>query len=119
MFGNLLNTAMGVIPTQAAELRVFIGRELDDEGAYVNTYSEPRKLRGSWQAVDAEAAKELGLDVKKNYRRFYTSEDLSGVARGSSPDLLFYAGKRYDITGDADWYEQDGWKSVICVESSE
>lgn len=119
MFGNLLNTAMKVIPTQTVELIRFIGREQDDEGAFQNTYAPPVTIRGSFQAVDAQSVKDLGFDSQKNYRRLYTSDDVKGIARGSSPDIIRYAGKRYEVVGDADWYAQDGWKSVYCVEVTE
>jgi len=86
-------------------------------GRWVSQYDPAVVLRGSWQAVDVQDVQEMGLDVSKVYRRFYTAADISAIQRGESPDYLVFSGRKYDVVGDADWYEQDGWKSVICIEA--
>ncbi|MBS0917681.1 phage collar protein [Providencia rettgeri] len=116
MFGNLHRIASRYIPQQKALWFRFKGRTPDERGHDQNQYYEPVDIRGSWQAVDTQDAQSMGFDSNQVYRRFYTSHDIKGIQRGTSPDYLVFNGKKYDVMGDADWYEQDGWKSVICIE---
>lgn len=116
MFGNLLNTALKAIPSQTVELHRFKEKVRDPVFGDKPVYFDPEIIRGSWQAVDVQDVKELGLDTAKRYRRFYTSHNIKDVQRGLMPDLVVYDGKKYAVVGDADWYAQDGWKSLLCVE---
>ncbi|WP_166264728.1 phage collar protein [Providencia sp. M-27] len=116
MFGNLHSIASRYIPQQTAQWFRFKGRTPDERGHDQNQYYEPVDIRGSWQAVDTQDAQSMGFNSNQVYRRFYTSHDIKGIQRGTSPDYLVFNGKKYDVMGDADWYEQDGWKSVICIE---
>ncbi|WP_273818070.1 phage collar protein [Providencia rettgeri] len=116
MFGNLHRIASRYIPQQTALWFRFKNREPDERGHDQNQYHEPVDIRGSWQAVNTQDAQSMGFDSNMVYRRFYTSHDIKGIQRGTSPDYLVFNGKKYDVMGDADWYEQDGWKSVICIE---
>ncbi|MGQ7947827.1 phage collar protein [Providencia huashanensis] len=116
MFGNLHRIASRYIPQQTALWFRFKNREPDERGHDQNQYHEPVEIRGSWQAVNTQDAQSMGFDSNQIYRRFYTSHDIKGIQRGTSPDYLVFNGKKYDVMGDADWYEQDGWKSVICIE---
>ncbi|MDR0805948.1 MAG: hypothetical protein LBN41_04260 [Enterobacteriaceae bacterium] len=117
MFGNLLNIAARVIPQQSVTWYQFTERETDELGRWNNQYAEPVLITGSWQAVDVQDVLEMGLDTSKIYRQLYTSNPVSGVNRGSSPDYLVSGGKRYEVVGDADWYTQDGWKGLVCMEA--
>jgi hypothetical protein len=119
MFGNLQRIASRYIPQQTVQWYRFRTRELDELGQWQNTYHDPIALRGSWQAIDTQDVKEMGLDTAKVYRKFYTSHDIRSIQRGKSPDFLVVAGRRYDVTGDADWYAQDGWLSIVCIEAGE
>ncbi|HCH7935183.1 TPA: hypothetical protein NHT88_001275 [Providencia rettgeri] len=116
MFGNLHRIASRYIPQQTALWFRFKKREPDERGHDQNQYHEPVDIRGSWQAVDTQDVQSMGFDSSQVYRRFYTSHDIKGIQRGTSPDYLVFNGKKYDVMGDADWYEQDGWKSVISIE---
>ncbi|MEQ5755337.1 hypothetical protein ABN363_09525 [Providencia rettgeri] len=116
MFGNLHRIASRYIPQQTALWFRFKNREPDERGHDQNQYHEPVEIRGSWQAVDTQDAQSMGFDSSSIYRRFYTTHDIKAIQRGTSPDYLVFNGKKYDVMGDADWYEQDGWKSVICIE---
>ncbi|WP_272537744.1 MULTISPECIES: hypothetical protein [unclassified Providencia] len=116
MFGNLHRIASRYISQQTALWFRFKNREPDERGHDQNQYHEPVEIRGSWQAVDTQDAQSMGFDSSSIYRRFYTTHDIKAIQRGTSPDYLVFNGKKYDVMGDADWYEQDGWKSVICIE---
>lgn len=117
MFGNLQRIASRYIPQQPLLWYRFRERVTDERGHERNIYYEPVCVHGSWQTMDTQDIQSAGLDTAQVYRRFYTSHDIRGIQRGSSPDYLVFGGKRYDVIGDADWYAQDGWKSVICIEA--
>ncbi|SFN98257.1 phage collar protein [Xenorhabdus japonica] len=117
MFGHLHRMASRYIPQQTALWYRFKTREEDELGQWQSVYHEPLPISGSWQAVDTQDVQEMGLDTAKVYRKLYTSHDISHIQRGAAPDYLVFAGRRYEVTGDADWYAQDGWKSVICIEA--
>lgn len=116
MFNNLLNIAMSVIPTQEVEWYRFKDHINDPILGNKPVYHEPVLIKGSFQATDVKDVKEMGLDINRNYRSLHTSHRVENVQRGSMPDLLVYDGKKYSVVGDADWYAQDGWKSIVCVE---
>lgn len=117
MFGNLNRIASRYIPQQKVLWFRFKERGSDDRGNDQNYYYDPVEVRGSWQAVDTQDVQSMGLETSQVYRRLYTSHDIKAVQRGTSPDFLVFNGRKYDVVGDADWYEQDGWKSVICIEA--
>ena len=117
MFGNLNRIASRYIPQQKVLWFRFKERAPDERGNDQNYYYDPVEVRGSWQAVDTQDVQSMGLDTSQVYRRLYTSQDIKAVQRGTSPDFLVFNGRKYDVVGDADWYEQDGWKSVICIEA--
>lgn len=112
---NLLSIAGGVIALQAVQWERFVSREIDARGVWVNRYADPVTIRGSWQPVDARTIKELGFDVSKVYRNFYTSHPIDNVRRDAAPDLIHHAGWVYEVVSVTDWYGQDGWRTVMCV----
>lgn len=116
MFGNLLNIAMTVIPTQEVEWHKFKEQEVHPIYGARAVYEEPIIVKGSFQAADVKDVKEMGLDIARNYRALYASHRVENIQRGTMPDLLIYDGKKYTVVGDADWYAQDGWKSIVCIE---
>lgn len=115
MFGNLLNAAASVIPQQTVIWERFISRVQDERGRWINTYAEPEPVTGSFQSMDAAAVKARGFDESKTYKTLYTSHNMQNVQRGTSPDRISYGGEWFEIVGDTDWYEQDGWKRIYCV----
>ncbi|PHM70346.1 hypothetical protein [Xenorhabdus sp. KJ12.1] len=119
MFGNLQRIASRYIPQQTVQWYRFRSRELDELGQWQNTYHDPIAIRGSWQAIDTQDGQDMGLDTAKVYRKFYTTHDIRHIQREQSPDFMVFAGRRYDVMGDADWYTQDGWLSIVCIEAGE
>lgn len=115
MFGNLLNVAASVIPQQTVQWTRWVSREQDARGRWVDTYAEPVDVTGSFQAVEARTAKEMGFDTDKKYASLHTSHDMRDAQRGTAPDRITYGGETYDLVGDNDWFAQDGWKQLYMV----
>lgn len=116
MLDNLLNSALNAIGHQVISLERFSKRELNNVGVWVNTYSSPEDIKGSWQPVGADDVHTLGLDENKKYYNFFTSNVIDSVNRGSSPDKVTFNGKIHHVVGVTDWYPQNGWRGLLCVE---
>lgn len=115
MFGNLLNTAMRVIPKQTVSYYKFKSRKTNDYGQDVSEYEEPIDVIGSCQATSRSHIQLLGLDLDREYITFYCSKDVLDMERETSGDQLQYGGTRYQVLDKSDWIRQDGWNGVVCV----
>lgn len=115
-FGNLHKLAASAIPQQTLELKQYSGRVLNDDGVWVNSYSDPVAIKGSLQPMDSRTAKEHGLDTSKRYQQLWTSADIKQAERDAAPDRVKYKGKSFDVVGVTDWQAQDGWSNVTLVE---
>lgn len=112
---NLLDIALGVIGGQTVIWKKFANRTQNARGQWITTYTD-EPVEGSWQPVDSRTIKELGLDTAKRYHNLYTSNPVDNVNRGESPDLIVADGKRHEVVGNTDWYRQNGWRGILCVE---
>ena len=115
-FGNLHKLAASAIPQQTLELKRFAGRVLNDDGVWVNSYSDPVATKGSLQPMDSRTAKEHGLDTSKSYQQLWTSADIRQAGRDAAPDRIKYKGKSFDVIGVTNWQAQDGWSLATLVE---
>lgn len=113
---NNLNLALSVIARQTVSYWRYLSRTTNAIGLDVSTYADPVDITGSLQAVPRSAYKELGLDLTRNYVRFFTSNDLIDIKRDVSGDRISYAGKYYNVLSATDWYAVDGWLEVLCIE---
>lgn len=113
---NLLNLALGAIAPQYGQWLKFIGNTQNSQGQDIPLYAPPETILGSFQSTDARTIQEMGLDVTAKYRTLYTSNPVAVTERGTSPDLLIYFGRKYQVAGELDWVNQDGWKGVVLVD---
>lgn len=115
MFGNLLKTALRVIPKQTVSYYKFKSRSTNEYGQDVSVYEEPILLSGSVQAVTKQNIQLLGLNLNKEYVNFYCSTDITDIERETSGDQFTYNGRRYQVLDKSDWIRQDDWNGVIAV----
>ena len=113
---NLLNIALGVIQSQSGLWVRFLGNTTNDRGQDIPSYADPVEIVGSFQATDVRTIQSMGLDLSKKYRTLYTSNPVSITERGTSPDLLIFNSRKYQVAGDADWFWQDGHKGLVLVD---
>lgn len=113
---NLLSIALTAIAAQSGQWIKFLGNTTNDRGQDIPTYAEPAPIVGSFQATDVRTIQAMGLDMTKQYRTLYTSNNVQTVDRGTSPDLLIFYGRKYQVAGEADWFNQDGRKALILVD---
>lgn len=114
--GNILNIAMRLIAPQSVEWRRFLGITTNAAGIDVPTWQAPVTIYGSFQPVSATLMQQLGLDMTKSYATFFASQPMQDVDRDRTGDRLTYNGKTWQIESKTEWFPQDGWEYILCVE---
>lgn len=113
---NLLAMALGVIGPQPVQWLPFVALVTNAAGVKVATWGAPVTVHGSFQPVARNLIQTLGLDFAKSYATFYATANVMDVLRNKTGDRLIYAGKTYQVVSNTDWFAQDGWKGIMCVE---
>ena len=108
--------AMSAIATQTVDYYAYAYRIVNELGLDVAGYQDPIKIEGSVQAVPRSVYQERGLDLQKNYVNFFVRADAIDLHRDTSGDQFRYCGKVYQLVSNTNWYGQDGWVEVLCVE---
>lgn len=111
---NLLKRASKRIRFQDAELSRWTG-STKTAGVSVPVYAAAETIKGSPQAVSRAMYELFGLDLQKEYLMFYTSTVLRDLRRDATPDRLDFAGDRYTVESNTDWYAMDGWRGSLLV----
>ncbi|RBQ30670.1 hypothetical protein CRU92_10880 [Arcobacter sp. FW59] len=113
---NLLNLALSVLPKTKAKWYQFDKLEVDGRGKEKAIYKEPVLIVGSFQSMDIKTVQEIGLDIHKDYKVFYTSNNIQIVQRETSPDYLEIFEDTYDVLHlPNDWFKMNGWRGLICI----
>lgn len=110
---NLLSVAFGAISQQSGLWIRFIENGQNDQGQDIPVYADPVVITGSFQSTDARTIQAMGLDLTAKYRTLYTMSPVAVTERGTSPDLIVFYGRKYQVVGELDWLKQDGWKGVV------
>lgn len=113
---NILGLANRVIAQQTLGYRRFISRALNVEGVYQTTRSGGTSVRGNIQPVPRSRYEQNGLDFQKNYVNIFLKKNVTDIERNVTGDQFWYAGHIYQAESKTDWFAQDGWDQVLCVE---
>lgn len=113
---NILGMALTVIQPQTVIWLQESGRTQNAVGQWVTQYATPQAVRGSWQPVDKAKYEQLGLDMAKKYFAFFASVRMTPVERMQAGDIIEFDGSQHHIEYEADWFVQDGWRGVLCVQ---
>lgn len=113
---NILKMALTLIHKQIVTYYKFESRTPNSIGQDVTTYFPAVTIHGSFQPVPRKLYELYGLDFQKDYSTFYCSIDFIDVTRDVSGDQIVYGNRRYQVESDNDWFRQDGWKGVLCVD---
>ena len=129
--GCLLRLAGRVVPEVEFEYRVLEGHVTNEIGNQVATYGAWTKAIGNVQpglvhSFNARGVsdtgmimKSLGFDQsKKVITVFAYGLKLRNVHDQDMPDQIKYKNLIYNIWSISDWYDYDGWKSLVCVEDT-
>lgn len=114
---NLLATALTVIAPFTVEYFKFLERNVNDIGVYVPIFDAPVLVKGSLQPVPRSTYVTYGLDFQKSYFTFYTRSNMIDIQRGVTGDRIVVNNTQTYVceSNTADWYQIDGWKSLLCV----
>lgn len=113
---NLLGAALSIIGRQQFKYIKFIGRTTNEIGLDVASYNTPVCMSGSVQAIARNLYAQYGLDLQKNYKMLYVSENVMDIERDVSGDQFIYAGQKYQCESTTDWFPMNGWMGILCVE---
>ena len=128
--GCLLTKALNVVPKTRFKYRIVTAFVTNEIGNTIPSYSAWNDAEGAIQpgltfsfnargvSNPIEIAKKIGLDISKNMITVFAKLDLSNIAKKETPDQIMYDGRIFNIMSISDWYEFDGWKSLICVEDT-
>lgn len=112
---NLLSMAFRIINNTPLVYYHYLGRIQNSVGQDVSSYSDAKRIFGSFQPIPRILYEKLGLDFQKNYWMFYTSNNLQDIGRSISGDQIAFNGNRYQCESDNDWFSIDGWKGSLFV----
>lgn len=113
--GNLLNLALTVIPKQSVEWFRDNGKTTNEIGLDVTTFVDGGIIKGSFQPVPRDKLQELGLDYNKSYCNFFVSTNMIDLTRDKSGDQFVFAGERYQVISNTEWFQIDGWNGSMAV----
>ena len=112
--GNTLKLALSVLGKQAVSYYATSGRTLNINGVYEVTYATPVTIYGSLQPMERTLMEQMGLEFNKSYVTFYISRFIQDVTRASAGDQFTYAGRRYQVLNDTNWFNVDGWVGLTA-----
>lgn len=116
---NLLSMAMELIEPQSVNYFQFQSRTTNAAGDDLDTYYPFVTIdTGSVQPVNRALYQKLGLDWAKTYITWFVPDiDAVDIARDTAGDTIEFANRRFKLSGGAmDWFNMDGWKSIMGVD---
>jgi hypothetical protein len=113
---NILNMAFSAIGKQSFSYYAFLTRTTNSIGQDVASYAFPCNVLGSVQPVPRSLYQQYGLEFDRYYLNVYMPQSAIDVARDVSGDALMYNCNWYQVLSKTDWFQQDGWVSVLAVQ---
>lgn len=117
MFGDLLDLALSVIPSQTVNYYKALSTTKTPAGFIQPAFAARVVVeRGSVQAVSRSKYAYLGLELSKKYVTWFVPQvDVIALERNTSGDQFEYNGERFQAESVTDWFAQDGWLEVLAV----
>jgi hypothetical protein len=112
---NLFRQATKLITPVPVPYYMFKSRTLNENRHWVPVFQDPVSVMMSVQAVQRITYVQYGLDLKRNYIKVYTDNDLVALNRNSSGDRLIWNGDWFQLEDENTWYLMDGWASALAV----
>lgn len=115
---GLLAQAAEMIPNDPVSYRKYKGKTKNAAGIYNDTYDTAVAVAGAFvQPVRSAMYSQLGIQPGKNVRQVFLPVNVAGMEDMSDGgDILVFEGKNWRIIAVDNWFQHDGWKSVIVVE---
>lgn len=113
---NLLELALGVLPSVTFKYRHFVRSEVNEMRVKVAVYTDWAVCVGMVQPVQQSAYKDLGLDFSKRNVNVWGTIPVQTLTDQEQPDQLLYDGMLYNIISVNEWNAYNGWANVTAVE---
>lgn len=114
---NLLLQALRLIKPQTVQHFVATGRTTTGAGTFKSTFAPGVPVTmGSVQPVPRDRYDVLGLSLSKSYVNWIVPISAIALQRATSGDQMEWNGRRYQLESSTDWFGQDGWLRVLCVD---
>lgn len=114
---NILSQALSVLGHTSVNYFQYAGRITNAGGVMLTTYSTPILVSGSVQPVKRSKYETMGLDFEKNYITWFVMNiGVIDLERDVSGDVIETLGRRWQLVGLNNWYQIDGWKSVLGID---
>ena len=114
--GNLLETALKLLPPVTYQYRTYEGDETSEVGFSVPKYSEWKSCRGMVNPVQSSEKQMFNLDMATRCINVWGSIDLNTIDVQDHPDQVKYNGRIFNCTQCTDWLGYNGWHCFLCVE---
>lgn len=111
---NTFALAMSVQGKQTINYYAAIGRTVNSIGLFEGAFAPPVPLKCAVQPIQRSLYEQLGLDLQKNYVTLYIKRNTMDIERGTQGDQFSYAGRRFQLESELDWFRQDGWVGTLC-----
>lgn len=113
---NLMNLAFKCISKQKVKYYAVSGRTVNDIGNWVNAYSTPIIISGSFQPINTSYYQQLGLDSTKTYATWYDPKSTTrDIQRDTTGDKIVFACGEWICESNNDWACVDGWVGSLFV----
>lgn len=113
---NLFKRAIKLIKPTTIQYFKYDGRTLNDVKQWISTFAAPTDITASVQAVPRSVYKQFGLDLQKQYIKFFAPVDFFDLSRDTAGDKVVFNGRLYQINSQTDWFVQDGWASCLAAD---
>jgi len=117
---NLLALALTVIASTPVQYFQFQSTATGPTGLETATYAAPVTIpKGSVQPVDRSRYSAYGLDWEKSYVAWFVPKlAASSITRNpdNSGDVIECNGRRYQLMSGTNWYNIDGWMSLLGID---
>lgn len=112
---NVLAMANILLPMHHYVYYRFKCIRVNDYGYEVSEFHDPVLRMGGIEPIKTRQYKSMGLDFTRHYIKIYDSEILDTLTRSDNPDEIEFKGYRYQLIHDMDWFDLNGWNSVLAV----
>lgn len=113
---NVLGLAQTVIGKQEYGMELWAGRVRDDQGTFVNSYSDSVTRHASVQPIDAKTLVKMGLSGNSFYINIFDLDLVSILDREKNPPRISFNGYYWmPESPSMDWNTQGGWNQVTAV----
>lgn len=111
---NLLKRARKLIKFGSVQYYATTGRTMNTARQWIASFGEAATLSASVQAVPRANYQKEGLDFNKFYVRVWASLAMVALDRDTSGDRFIYNGDLYAFADGENWFQQDGWSTVLA-----